>query len=110
MTALTGRRKLTEGGDSVKIFAFLVSKCASGLLLELRDEGKTETQARNAIIHYFLDFAAGEACRVARGEGREPNREKWAEATNGAFDRAVKRTSNITEAGRTALAENGAGQ
>lgn len=79
--------------DPVKAFAVLVGRCANGLLRELVEEGKTDTQARNAIIHYFLDFAAGEACRVAMREGREPDHNKWRMATNKAFEHAVKRTA-----------------
>lgn len=79
--------------DPVMVFAVLVSKCANGLCRELMDAGKTETQARNAVVHYFLDFASGEACRIARQEGRDPDRNKWLAAVNGAFDRAVARTA-----------------
>jgi hypothetical protein len=80
--------------DPVKAFAYLVSKCSSGLYLDLIEAGKTDTNARNQIIFMFLDFAAGEACRVARREGREPRLEKWTAATADAFARAVKRTAN----------------
>lgn len=79
--------------DPVNAFAYLVSKCASGLLQELVAAGKTDKQARLAIIHYFLAFASGEACRIARSEGRDPDRDKWLKAVNGAFDKAVNRTS-----------------
>lgn len=79
--------------DSAKAFAFFVNKCGAGYGGELLREGKTETEARNIIIHHFLDFAAGEACRVARREGREPDFEKWTKAVNNAFERAVKRTA-----------------
>lgn len=73
-------------------FAWFVSRCASGLYQELLEKGKTDTEARNAVIHCFLDFAAGEACRVARREEREPDSDKWRKATDDAFERAVKRT------------------
>jgi hypothetical protein len=79
--------------EATKAFALLVSKCASGLLRDLVETGKTETEARNAIVRYFLDFASGEACRIARGEGREPDQSKWQAATEAAFARAVKRTA-----------------
>ncbi len=87
--------------ESVKAFAFIVSKSASGLLLDLVEAGKSETQARTSIIHYLLDFASGEACRIARREGRKPDQKKWRKATDDAFKRAVKRT-----AGREALKAN----
>lgn len=77
--------------DSYKAFAYFVGKCAEGFGKELIRDGKTATQARNAIIHCFLDFASGEACRIAKREGRSPDRRKWRKATDGAFDRAVKR-------------------
>lgn len=79
--------------DPVMAFAYFVGKCAEGCGKELMASGKTETEARNAIIHYFLDFAAGEACRIARREGREPNRAKWSKAVKSAFIRAVERTA-----------------
>jgi hypothetical protein len=79
--------------DPGAAFAFLVSRCAEGLGRELIAKGKTDTQARNAIIHHFLDFAAGEACRIARREKREPDHDKWQKATDDAFARAVVRTS-----------------
>ena len=74
-------------------FAYLVSRCASGLLAKLVETGKTDAQARNAVIHCFLDFASGEACRIARREGRQPDRYKWQKATDNAFERAIKRTA-----------------
>lgn len=79
--------------DPHKAFAYLVSRCASGLLNELVAQGETEVRARNCVIHHFLAFAAGEACRQARREGREPDPTKWAAATEKAFDAAVGRTS-----------------
>lgn len=79
--------------DPYGAFAFFVSHCASGLYKELLEKGKTDTDARNAVIHCFLDFASGEACRVARSEGREPDHDKWRKATDDAFARAVKRTN-----------------
>ncbi len=79
--------------DPYGAFAWFASQCASGLYRELMEKGKTDTQSRNAVIHCFLDFAAGEACRVARREGREPNHEKWQKATDDAFERATKRTA-----------------
>lgn len=80
--------------DPWNAFAFFVSKCASGFAAELVQGGKTDTEARNAVIRCFLDFAAGEACRIAKREGREPNHEKWTSAVNVAFDRAIKRTGD----------------
>ena len=74
-------------------FGYLVSRCASGILAELVDKGRSETETRNAIIHSFLDMAAGEACRVARREGREPDPNKWRKAVDRAFEKAVKRTA-----------------
>jgi hypothetical protein len=78
--------------DPYGAFAFFVSHCASGLHKELLEKGKTDTDARNAVVHCFLDFAAGEACRIARREGREPDGDKWRKATDDAFEKAVKRT------------------
>ncbi len=79
--------------DPYLAFATLVSGCGNGLMKELILSGRTETQARNAVIHCFLAFASGEACRVARREGREPDKEKWTAATDKAFEKAVKRTA-----------------
>lgn len=87
-----------EKPDTYSTFAYLVSKCASGAYFELIESGKSDVQARNTIIHMFLDFAAGEACRVARRESREPNFSKWKSATKDAFDRAVKRTIDTPSA------------
>lgn len=81
--------------DPYGAFAWFVSHCASGLYKELTARGKTDTEARNAVIHCFLDFASGEACRIARREGRAPDRGKWHEATDKAFDRAVERTAYL---------------
>jgi hypothetical protein len=78
--------------DPYGAFAWFASQCASGLYRELTGKGKSDTQARLAIVHCFLDMAAGEACRVARREGREPDHEKWRTVTDDAFARAVKRT------------------
>ena len=78
--------------DTWGAFGYLVSKCASGAYQELIERGKTDTQARNAIIHSFLDMASGEACRIARREGRAPDKEKWQAAIDAAWDRAIKRT------------------
>jgi hypothetical protein len=83
--------------DSWQAFAYFVGKCATGFGRELMEQGKTEKAARNAVIGCFLAMAAGEACRIARGEGREPDRRKWRKATNDAFQRAVVRTKNATE-------------
>jgi hypothetical protein len=83
----------TVPDDPYGAFAWFVSHSASGFYKELVEQGRTDTQARNAAIHCFLDFAAGEACRIARREGREPNPEKWLKATSEAFDRAIKRTA-----------------
>lgn len=95
--------------DPWQAFAFFVARSGEGFCRELIEKGKTATQARNSMIGCFLDFAAGEACRIARREGREPNPDKWNKAVTDAFDRAVKRTVNydaavattatITEAG-----------
>jgi len=79
--------------DPWKAFPYFVGKCAEGFARELVEQGKTVTQARNAVIGCFLDMAAGEACRIARGEGREPDPSKWSKAVNDAFERAVKRTA-----------------
>lgn len=82
--------------DPRKAFALLVSKCASGLHAELvEQQGLTDKEARNSIIHDFLAFASHEACRIARSEGREPNPEKWQAATKAAFERALKRTAPV---------------
>lgn len=86
--------------DARKAFAYFVGKCAEGLGAELLAEGKTDTEARSAIIHLFLDFAAGEACRIARREGREPDHEKWTKAVSDAFARAIKRTAEDQGGGK----------
>jgi hypothetical protein len=78
--------------DPYGAFAWMVSQCASGLYKELLEKGKTDTAARNSVIHCFLDFASGEACRIARREGREPDHDKWRRATDEAFEKAIKRT------------------
>lgn len=78
--------------DLWRAFAYFVSKCAEGFGRELLEQGKTDTEARNAVIGCFLDMAAGEACRIARREGRQPDIKKWHKATDDAFGRAVKRT------------------
>jgi hypothetical protein len=70
---------------------------AEGLGKELMAQGRTEAEARNAVISCFLDMAAGEACRQARKQGREPDPSKWRAATDGAFDRARKRTAKENE-------------
>ena len=82
--------------DPWKAFVYFVGKCAEGFGSELIQHGKTPTQARNAVIGCFLDMAAGEACRVARSEGREPNPAQWRKATNAAFKRAVERTAKAS--------------
>jgi hypothetical protein len=79
--------------DPYGAFAWMVSQCASGLYKELLEKGRADTEVRNSVIHCFLDFAAGEACRIARREEREPDRDKWRQAVDAAFDRAVKRTA-----------------
>lgn len=78
--------------DPRKAFAYLVGRCCEGYGAGLIEQGRTEVEARNAIIHHFLDFAAGEACRIARSKGREPDRALWTKTVDEAFDRAVKRT------------------
>lgn len=80
--------------DPWKAFAYLVSRCASGFFGELVERGRTPTEARNTIIGCFLDMAAGEACRIANKEGREPDHALWQAATDGAFARAKKRTAD----------------
>lgn len=86
-------KKLSEvPEDPFGAFAWFVSHCASGLYRELVEKGRTDTQARNQVIGCFLDFASGEACRIARREGREPDHDKWRVATDEAFERAVKRS------------------
>lgn len=82
--------------DAREAFAYFVSRCAEGYGSELMKQGKTATQAKNAIIHHFLAFASGEACRIARSEGREPDITKWRGASDRAFERAVERTSAKT--------------
>lgn len=74
-------------------FAWFLNQCASGFARELMAQGKTETHARNAIIRCLVSAAAGEACRIARSEGREPNPTKWRQFTCTQFERAVKRTA-----------------
>lgn len=96
---MTEHREMSEAlskvpDDPYGAFAWFVSHCSSGLYKELVAKGRTDTQARNAIVACFLDFASGEACRIARREGREPDHEKWRSATDAAFYRAVKRTAD----------------
>lgn len=78
--------------DPNKAFAWFVSKCANGFCAEMIERGRTATQARNMVVHMFLDFAAGEACRIAREDDRKPNPEKWTTAATDAFVLAEKRT------------------
>ena len=88
-------KKLSEvPTDPYGAFGWMVSHCASGLYKELVAKGYTDTKARNAIVHTFLDMAAGEACRIAIREEREPNPEKWRTATDAAFSKAIKRTAD----------------
>lgn len=99
MKAKAIAKKLDEvPADPYGAFAWFVSHCASGLYKELLERGKTDTEARNAVIHCFLDFASGEACRIAKREGREPDHDKWRDATDRAFERAIKRTDITPEA------------
>lgn len=84
--------------DPYGAFAWFASRCASGFYMELVEKGKTDTQARNVVIHCFLAMAAGEACRIARREGREPDTSKWGKATMKAFEKAIKRTDPNTAA------------
>ncbi len=83
--------------DPYGAFAWMVSQCASGLYKELLEKGRTDTEARNSVIHCFLDFAAGEACRIAAREGRTPDHDKWRNATDGAFEKAIKRTDDANQ-------------
>lgn len=85
--------------DPWQAFAFLVGKCATGFCLELIEGGKSETAARNVVIGCFVAMAAGEACRIAREEGREPDIRKWRKATTDAFRAAVKRTDKAATEG-----------
>lgn len=87
-----------DSSDPYEAFAYFVGKCAEGFGIELMHGGKTDTQARNTIIGCLLAFAAGEACRIARREGRDPDPTRWAKATTDAFDRAVKRTARTPPA------------
>lgn len=99
MKAKSISKKLSEvPSDPYGAFAWFVSHCASGLYGELLKDGKSDAEARNAVIHCFLDFASGEACRVARSEGREPDHDKWRKATDAAFEKG--RQENHTEHGR----------
>lgn len=82
--------------DPWRVFAWFMNRCASGFGDELMRGGKTETQARNTVVRCFLQMAAGEACRIARTAGREPDPEKWKEATTDAFDRAFRYTARAT--------------
>lgn len=87
------RKRVSAPSDSWKAFAYFVGKCCDGFGRELLQSGMTDTQARNTIIGLLIDFAAGEACRVARGEGREPDPSKWCKVTNDAIKRAIARTA-----------------
>lgn len=73
--------------------AVLVSRCAGGFAKEMIEAGYTATEARNMVVHHFVAFACGEACRIAREEGREPDPDKWRKATDIAFENAVERTA-----------------
>ncbi|MFN3891942.1 MAG: hypothetical protein ACK4MV_16225 [Beijerinckiaceae bacterium] len=86
--------------NPISFFASMVSRCANGLLAELKDAGLSEDQGKTKIVHLLIDFAAGEACRIARRNGREPDRDKWLAAVNRAFDEAVARTAPPQEASR----------
>lgn len=90
----------TVPDDPYGAFAWFVSRSASGLYGELLQKGKTDAEARNSVIHCFLDFASGEACRLAQSEGREPDRKKWRAATDKAFTRAVERLNPSTPSGK----------
>lgn len=92
LTEWRDRKAENVPDDPWYAFAYLVSRCGEGFGGELMRQGRTDTQARNAVIGCLLDFAAGEACRVARKEGREPDHSKWKNAADDAFERAVKRT------------------
>lgn len=86
-------KKLSEvPEDTIGAFAWFVSHSASGAYKELLQQGRSDTEARNTIIHCFLDFASGEACRVARSEGRDPDKKKWRKATDAALKKAIERT------------------
>lgn len=84
------KRAVQVPKDSWQAFAYFVSRCASGFHKELMEQGKTDKAARNSVIGCFLAMAAGEACRIARREGREPDHSKWRKATDDAFQRALK--------------------
>jgi hypothetical protein len=79
--------------DAYGAFAWFVSRCSSGLYRELLEDGRSDTEARNSVIHLLLSFASGEACRIARREGREPDCDKWRKATDTAFENAAKRSA-----------------
>ena len=100
--ARTARKKAVKPPrippDPHKAFAWFVSKCGTGFCHEMIALGKTPTQARNSVIQMLLAFAAGEACRIAREENREPNIDKWSKATAAAFNSAVERTKGHTPA------------
>lgn len=72
--------------DANKLF----SKLAANLITMA---GQTETQARNEVIGMLTQMAAGEACRVARAEGREPDHERWRTFTDKCFSKACRYTS-----------------
>ena len=85
-------RVIAVPDDARGAFAGFIGQCASAFYKELARAGGDDTETRNEIIRCCLDFAAGEACLVARRSGRKPDRNKWREATDDAFARAVKRT------------------
>lgn len=79
-------------------FAYFLSKCVGGYGAELMRSGThTETDVRNAVVHALMACAAGEACRIARDDGREPNPEKWRSATDAVFAAAIARTALAQE-------------
>ena len=79
--------------EPLAAFAYLTSCCANGAAKELIKAGRSSTESQNLIIASLLAFASGAACRLARAEGRVPNKTKWRRATSAAFDAAVRRTA-----------------
>lgn len=81
-------------GEQMKFdWGYELSLVSSARHIQLvNEQSLTDTQARNSIIADFLACAAGEACRIARSEGREPDEFLWMAAAQRAFRDANIRT------------------
>jgi hypothetical protein len=78
--------------EKLTSWAQALSVVCSRRHIELSEQGLSDTEARTSIIHDLIACASGEACRIARKEGRDPDINKWRAATERAFLHAVERT------------------